>query len=131
VTPPRDVLDTSMLIGGGWESEPDRLLAVSAVSLAELHFGALLATDETVRALRQRRLAEVEAAFVPLPVDARVARAYAELAVALVRAGRAPRRRVADLLIAATARVHGARLLTRNPADLVGLEGLVEVAAPA
>jgi len=34
-----------------------------------------------------------------------------------------------DLLIAATAAAHGARLATRNAADLVGLEELVEIVA--
>jgi predicted nucleic acid-binding protein len=34
-----------------------------------------------------------------------------------------------DLLIAATAHAHSARLYTRNAADFVGLEGLVEVIA--
>ena len=33
-----------------------------------------------------------------------------------------------DLLIAATAHAHNARLYTRNAADLVGLEQLVDVA---
>lgn len=32
-----------------------------------------------------------------------------------------------DLLIAATAHAHNARLYTQNPKDLVGLEDLVEV----
>lgn len=116
-----------MLIHGADVPEIPGLLAISAVSLAELHFGALLATDDGQRAARQRRLATVERAFPALPVDAAVARAYGELAVAVVRAGRQPRRRTADLLIAATARVHGARLVTRNPGDVAGLEALVEV----
>jgi len=34
-----------------------------------------------------------------------------------------------DLLIAATAHAHGARLYTRNAGDLVGIEHLVEIAA--
>ena len=42
-------------------------------------------------------------------------------------AGRQPRSRVTDLLIAATAHAHGARLYTRDAADLVGLEHLVDV----
>ena len=32
-----------------------------------------------------------------------------------------------DLLIAATAHRHGARLYTRNASDLVGLDGLVDI----
>lgn len=42
-------------------------------------------------------------------------------------AGRQPRARALDLLIAATALAHGARLYTRNPGDLAGLDGLVEI----
>jgi len=34
-----------------------------------------------------------------------------------------------DLLIAATAHAHGARLYTRNAADLVGIEHLVDIVA--
>ena len=50
-------------------------------------------------------------------------------AAAVVAAGRRPRPRATDLLIAATAHAHGARLYTRNPADLVGADELVEVVA--
>jgi predicted nucleic acid-binding protein len=34
-----------------------------------------------------------------------------------------------DLLIAATAHAHGARLYTRNPADFAGLESLLDIVA--
>ncbi len=56
------------------------------------------------------------------------------LAAAVVAAGPQPRARTMDLLIAATAATaaaHGARLYTRNAADLAGLEDLVEVVALA
>ena len=39
----------------------------------------------------------------------------------------APARRAMDLLIAATAHVHVARLYTRNPADLMGADNVVDV----
>ena len=51
---------------------------------------------------------------------------YGLLAARVVKAGRQPRARVMDLLIAATAHAHGATLYTRNADDLRGLEGLVE-----
>jgi prevent-host-death family protein len=51
------------------------------------------------------------------------------LAAAVVDAGRQPRRRVMDLLIAATAHAHGARLYTRNIDDFDGLQDLVEIIA--
>ena len=42
---------------------------------------------------------------------------YGRLAAAVVDAGRHPRRRVMDLLIAATAHAHGARLVAARPAQ--------------
>ncbi|MGH3523471.1 MAG: VapC toxin family PIN domain ribonuclease, partial [Mycobacterium sp.] len=81
------------------------------------------------RAERLRRLTVLEHLFDPLPVDAEVARSYGMLAAAVTRAGRKPRARVADLLIAATAHAHQARLYTRNLADLRGLETLIEIVA--
>ena len=56
-----------------------------------------------------------------------IAAAYGTLAAAVVEAGRQPRARVFDLLIAATAYAHSARLYTRNADDLAGVDGLVEV----
>ena len=67
--------------------------------------------------------------FDALPVDEAVAASYGRLAAAVVDAGRQPRRRVMDLLIAATAHAHGARLYTRNAADFAGLEDLIAVVA--
>ena len=52
---------------------------------------------------------------------------YGRLATAVVHAGRQPRRRVEDLLIAATAHAHQARLYTRNGADFSGFEDLVDI----
>lgn len=126
----RAVLDTSILVGGGFDVDVADELAVSAVSLAELHFGVLVAADPVARAARLQRLAAVERHFDPLPVDARVAAAYGELAAAVHAHGRQPRRRAFDLMIAATALVHGAALLTYNLDDFAGLESLVEVRRP-
>jgi predicted nucleic acid-binding protein len=116
----KGVLDTSVLVAGGFD-RLDGELAISAVSLAELHFGVLVARDAGVRAARLERVALVERELVALPVDDAVARTYGRLAAAVQHQGRQPRRRAFDLLIAATAVVHGARLFTRNAADLAGL----------
>jgi predicted nucleic acid-binding protein len=62
-------------------------------------------------------------------VDEAVTASYGQLAAAVVAAGRQPRSRVMDLLIAATAHAHSARLYTRNAEDLAGLEQLVEIVA--
>lgn len=123
----RAVLDTSIVIAEDVAPlEGD--LAISAATLAELHFGALVVQDPKVRAERLRRLALVERLFDPLPIDEEVARSYGRLAAAIASAGRRPRGRVMDLLIAATAHAHGARLYTRNATDLRGIEDLVEIA---
>ena len=122
----RAILDTSVLIATDvppLEGE----LAISAVALAELHFGVLVTTDGAVRAERLRRLSEFQRRFTALPVDEAVAASYGQLAAAVVTAGRQPRSRVLDLLIAATAHAHAARLYTRNAGDLVGLEHLIEI----
>lgn len=122
----RAVLDTSVLIGNRVD-ELEGELAISAASLAELHFGVLLTGNASIRATRLRRLAHIEATFDPIPVDAVVARSYGQVAAAVSAAGRQPRSRVMDLLIAATAHAHGARLYTKNPEDLRGLEQLVDI----
>jgi predicted nucleic acid-binding protein len=122
------LLDTSVLIRG--HSDPLDKVAISAVSIAELHFGVLVAPDDDVRALRLQRLATIEEAFSPLPLDTRVARECGRLHAAVARRGGKPRRRSFDLAIAATANVHGVPLLTMNAADFKLIDDLVEVRSP-
>ena len=120
------ILDTSVLIAT--DVEPlEGELAISAASLAELHFGVLVTADGAVRAERLRRLSVLQHTFDALPVDDDVAASYGQLAAAVVAAGRQPRSRVMDILIAATAHAHAARLYTRNAADLNGIEHLLEI----
>jgi predicted nucleic acid-binding protein len=124
----RAVLDTSVLIATEVpELEGD--LAISAASLAELHFGVLVTAAAASRAERLRRLALLERSFDALPIDDAVAASYGQLAAAVVAIGRQPRARVFDLLIAATAHAHQARLYTRNARDLTGLEHLLDIVA--
>lgn len=127
-TDERGLLDTSVVIAEDVDPIPG-VLAVSAVTLAELHFGVLVAKSAEVRAERLRRLSILQRRFDALPVDDAVAASYGRLATAVVEAGRQPRRRTMDLLIAATAHAHDAALYTRKPDDFAGLEDLVDVRA--
>jgi len=124
----RALLDTSVVIADGvgpLEGE----LAISAGTLAELHFGVLVTDSATVRAERLRRLSILQQRFDALPIDEAVATSYGRLAAEVAAAGRRPRARAMGLLIAATAHAHGARLYTRNAAYLKGVDELVEVVA--
>ena len=122
----RLLLDTSVLIDG--QIPPEPLVAISAISVAELHFGLLIASDDETRAVRASRLGSIEARFPDaLPVDDRVAREWGRLKAAVSRRGGRPRKRLADLAIAATANVHGAALLTHNPKDFKIVADLVDV----
>lgn len=122
----RAILDTSVVIADNVAAIPG-VLAISSVTLAELHFGVLVAKTPQVRAERLRRLSVLQRHFDALPVDDAVAVSYGRLAAAVVDVGRQPRRRVMDLLIAATAHAHGARLYTRNPTDFASLDDHVTV----
>jgi len=122
----RALLDTSVLIGSRDPGELEG--AISAASLAELHFGVLVAADPDERARRSQRLGVIEATFDPLPVDAAVAREWGRLAAAIVHRGGQARRRAMDLVIAATANAHHVPLLTVDTADLAVIDDLVTVA---
>lgn len=126
------LLDTSIVVD--WHDPrviaalPDEM-AVSAITAAELAAGPHLAATPAEAARRQARLQEVEAQLEPLPFDGVAARSYGLVVAAVVEEGRKPRRRVADLLIAATAHANGLDLYTRNGDDFRGLEGLIRVVA--
>jgi hypothetical protein len=124
------LLDTSVVID--WD-EPSVAAAlpeessVCAITLAELAAGPHLASTASEGARRQARLQQVEATFEPLAFDAAAARSYGQVVAAVADSGRSHRRRIADLLIAATAHANGLALYTRNPDDFAGLEDLLLV----
>ena len=121
----RVLLDTSVLIA---TVAPESVeAAISAASLAELHFGMLVAKDPDERARRAQRLGVVEATFDPLAIDTAVAREWGRLAAAVIARGGQPRRRAIDLAIAATANVHGVPLLTADSADFAIIDDLVDI----
>jgi predicted nucleic acid-binding protein len=127
---PAGLIDTSVVID--WEDPavagalPEEV-AVCAITLAELAAGPHLATSRSEGSRRQARLQQVEATFEPLPFDATAARSYGQIVASVVETGRPHRRRIADLLIAATAHANGLALYTRNPAHFAGLSDLVVV----
>jgi len=123
------LLDTSVVIdldSISGDALPERV-AISAVTMAELAAGPAAANTPAERARRQDRLQRAEASFDPLPLDIEAARAYGRIYAAVVAHGRNPRRRLADLLIAAVAVANGLPLVTRNAADFTGLGELLEV----
>lgn len=123
------LLDTSVVVDlDALQAEqlPEQV-AISAITMAELAAGPAATDDVAERARRQDRLQRVEAAFDPLPFGIEAARAYGRIYAAVRSAGQKPRGRFADLLIASVALAEGLPLVTRNPDDFVGLEGLVEI----
>lgn len=102
---------------------PDRP-TISAITLAELSVGPLVAVTDQERAARQAHLQQAERDFDPVPFDAAAARAFGGVAASLRAAGRKTGARAYDALIAATALANGLPLYTVNPADFRGIEGL-------
>ena len=100
---------------------------MSSLTFAELAVGPHATNDPDERARRQDRLQRTEAAFEPLPFDGDAARAYGRICARVLALGRQPRSRAVDLMVAAVACASGLPVVTRNPDDLEGLEGLVEV----
>ena len=97
--------------------------------MAELSAGPHATDDPAERARRQDRLQQLESWVEPVPVDGDCARAYGRIYAAVVAAGRQPRPRAADLLIAATALAAGMPLYTRDAGDFSGLEQILTVVA--
>lgn len=132
------MLDTNIMILRPW-IDPGELpdeVAISAITLAELSAGPHQVRrsgeqdqyDE--HAERARRLEIVQRAeneFDPVPFDAEAARIFGRVTAAVVAAGRAPRRRIADLMIASTAIAEGLPLYTTNPDDFAGLDSLLPI----
>lgn len=122
----RGILDTSVLIAEDVSALAGQL-AISVISVAELHYGVLVATSREAQAIRLSRLSRLQRRFDPLPVDDAVADSYGQIAAHVASTGRKPRARTLDLLIAATAHAHDACLYTRNVDDFTGLEQFISV----
>jgi tRNA(fMet)-specific endonuclease VapC len=131
--PAQGVLDTSTVIVLGSLQDAATLPAeplITAVTLAELSVGPLVADEERERVARQARLQQAEADFDPLPFDASAARAFGRVAASLRRSGRKSTARSYDAMIAATALANDLPVYTCNPADFTGIDDLQVVAVP-
>ncbi len=131
----RGVLDTNTVILLPRLADPTVLPAeplITAVTLAELSVGPLVASTDAERAARQAHLQQAEADFDPLPFDAPAARVFGRVAASLRRAGRKVNARAYDAMIAATALANGLPVYTCNPNDFAGIDALevVRVALP-
>jgi len=130
--PTQGLLDTNILALRPWippNCLPDEM-AISAVTVAELAAGVHLVDGDDSAASRERArrvavLQHTENEFDALAFDTDAARVFGQMAAALKAAGRTPRRRALDLMIAATAAVNRLPVYTTNPADFVGLDRLV------
>lgn len=129
---PRAVLlDTCVLIEpptAGFGAIPGSA-AVSSISIAELEYGVDVPADPVARRQRRGLLDSVIDTFDVLPFDRRAAASYGLLSSLVRAAGRNPKPRRLDLLIAATAERHGLALATRNVDDFRHLERVLEIIA--
>ncbi len=127
------MLDTSTVIMLPRVADPAVLPVeplITAVTLAELTVGPLVASSDEERAARQAHVQQAEADFDPLPFDAPAARAFGRVAASLRQAGRKPSARAYDAMIAATAISRELPVYTCSPADFAGIDGLTVVAVP-
>ena len=129
----RGLLDTSTVILlprlKDRSALPD-LPLISAITLAELSVGPLVATHDGERAARQAELQEAEASFDALPFNAAAARAFAGVASSLRRSGRKAASQTFDAMIAAIAIANDLPVYTCNPDDFAGIDGLTVIAVP-
>jgi tRNA(fMet)-specific endonuclease VapC len=129
----RGILDTSTVILLSRLDDPMVLPeepVITAITLAELTVGPLVAASDAERAARQAHLQQAESDFDALPFDAAAARALGRVAASLRQSGRKPAARSYDAMIAATALAHALPVYTCNPDDFMGIDGLDVVAVP-
>ena len=129
----RGVLDTNTVILLSKLEDARQLPSeaiITAVTLAELSVGPLVARTDRERAARQAHVQQAEADFDSIPFDAAAARAFGRVAADIRAAGRKPLARAYDALIAATAIANDLPLHTVNPSDYEGITSLRVVAIP-
>ena len=126
------ILDTSavILLGRIPPAELPRTPRITAITLAELAVGPLVAKREEERLTRQARLLQAQVDFDPIPFDDQAARMFGTVSANLRQLGRKSASRTYDALIAAIAVARGLPLYTCNPRDFDGIDSLSVVAVP-
>jgi tRNA(fMet)-specific endonuclease VapC len=130
---PNGILDTNTVILLQRIDDPSVLPShptITSITLAELSVGPLVTTDEKERAARLAHVQQAEQDFEPLPFDAAAARAFGRVAAGLRAAGRKPKARAYDALIASVAVSTGLPLYTVNPSDFTNIPDLEVRAIP-
>jgi tRNA(fMet)-specific endonuclease VapC len=132
LTSVRGLLDTStlLLLPRLTEHSLPEEPMISAITLAELSVGPLVAGSDEERAARQAHVQQAEADFDPLPFDAAAARAFGRVAASLRQAGRKAPARAYAAMIAAVAIANDLPLYTSNPDDFKGIQDLDVVPVP-
>lgn len=129
----RGVLDTSVLILR--DRLPDQELLppvplITAITLAELSAGPLVAANEVERARRLSHLQQAEVDFNPLPFDSEAARVFGTVSASLRQAGHKSAARGKDAMIAAIALAGRLPVYTCNAGDFERVDGLEVVSVP-
>ena len=126
----RALLDTSVIVDypNGAIAAHTRSAAVSTIRLAELAYG-LHTPDPLVNAAREQRYHWIVNTFGVVTFDAGAARIYGALCASARTAGRDPKPRRFDLLIAAVAVALRVPLITRNERDFAGIHESLTIIA--
>ena len=114
--PTAGLLDTSVFIaqesGRALEELPERV-AVSVVTIGELHLGVLNASDDAIRVRRADTLALARSAD-PIPISEAIMVTWARLVADCQAEGIHRTIKLTDALIAATAIEHGLSVVTQD-----------------
>ena len=127
------LLDTSVVISLGAVSESDlpAYPFISALTLAELSVGPLIAKSHSERETRQLVLQQVESTFDPLPFDSNCARRFGIIASEMRQGGKKSRARGIDAIIAATALANDLPLYTCNTKHFEAITNLEVLPVPS
>jgi len=96
---------------------------LSPITLAELSFGAEMASDADIRQRRRATLARMRNKPM-LPISAATGMIFGSLAAQIRTEGKQPRHRIQDLWQASLALEYACPILTRNGRDFADIPGL-------